>query len=112
MQFVLVVQAVKNSNDLFLHEKNHQNPVVIVDVDREKQSFLVECVVIAAHIHETFVFMNTRQQQLGKMCFHKTIFCDDCSVIKKLQSEKFFLHLKGIKTKVDDTVVEPSGAFQ
>ena len=106
------MHAVKNSNDLFLHEDNHQNPVVVVDVDREKQSILVECVALAGRIHETFVFMNTRQQQLGKMCFHKTIFCDDCSVLKKFRSAKFVSHLKGIKTKVDDTVVEPIGAFQ
>ena len=112
MQFVLVMQAVKNSDDSFLHENNHQNPVVVVDVDREKQSILVECVVLAGRIHETLVFTNTRQQQLGKICFHKTIFCDDCSVLKKFRSAKFVSHLKGIKTKVDDTVVEPSGAFQ
>ena len=113
MQFVvLVVHAVKNSNDLFLHENNHQNPVEIVMVDREKQLFLVEHVVIAGHIHETFVFMNTEQQTLGKMCFYKTIFCDNCLVIKTFRSEEFVSHLKGIKTKVDDTVVEPSGAFQ
>ena len=77
MQFVvLVMHAVENSNDLFFHANNHQNPVIIVDVDREKQSFLVKHVVIAGHIHETFVFMNTGQQILGKMCSYKIIFCD------------------------------------
>ena len=104
--------AVKNINDLFLHENDHQNPVVVVNVDREKQSFLVEHVAIAGHIHETVAFMNTGQQMLGKMCFHKTIFCDNCLVMKTFRSEKFVSHLKGIKTKVDDTVVEPSGASQ
>ena len=113
MQFVVLVMiAVKNSNDLLFHENNHQNPVEIVEVDREKQSFLVECVVIAGHVHETFVFMNTGQQTLGKMCFCKTIFCDNCLVIKTFRSEKFVSHLKGIKTKVDDTVLEPNAAFQ
>ena len=113
MQFVvLVMHAVKHSNDLLFHENNHQNPVEIVKVDREKQSFLVEHVAIAGHVHETFVFMNTGQQMLGKMCFHKTIFCNNCSVMKTFKSEKFVSHLKGIKTKVDDTVVEPSGASQ
>ena len=60
MQFViLVMHAVENSNDSLLHENNHQNPVTIVNVDREKQSFLVKCVVIAGKIHETFVIINT-----------------------------------------------------
>ena len=75
MQFVvLVMHAVENSNDLFFHENNHQNPVIIVDVDREKQSFLVKHVVIAGHIHETFVFINTKTADVGQNVFSQNNF--------------------------------------